>query len=227
MSIEYWEHLLELLCSLGKAKSWLREECGWIVYQAVQDLASRSTRTEYAQIVVDKLHSSGLSRTPEGIAVWLIVRSKFHFLKLPSKVWHSEDPLNRKDKQRLASILKEAPTSGSGKNAQNGESSHKGLWTSRLHFAWDIVISAVLNSDENHVISGEKTSKRMNFASFWLEAVDGTFPFASYKVTTKIGQMDFSLQRLRKKENTGASCFSRKCYKKLRRNYFMYFLARI
>lgn len=176
MSIEYWGHLLELLCGLGKAKSWLREECGWIIYQAVQDLASRNTRTEYAQIVVDQLHSSGLSRTPEGIAVWLIVRSKFPFVKLPLKVWHSEDPLNRKDKQRLASILKEASTSDSGNNAQNGGSSHKGLWTSKLHFTWDIVISLLLNSDENHVISDEKASKRLNFASFWSEAVDGTFP---------------------------------------------------
>ena len=226
VSLEHWEYIVEALCGLAKAKLWLREGCGWIIYQAVQDLASRNTKQEYTQIIIDKLHLAGLSRTPEGVATWLVVRSKFPLVKLPSKVWHSEDPLNREDKQHLASILKEASTTDLSKNAQNVESSRKGLWTSRLHFAWNVVISTLLNSRDKQVAATEKASERLSFASFWSEAIDGKFLLDDRDITVNSYQMAFSVQLHLRKENIGALCFFRKCYKKYQKTCCMCSLVR-
>ena len=114
-----------------------------------------------------------LARTPEGLAIWLAARSKFPAVNLPSKVWHSEDPLHRKNKHRLAGVLRETSAVIPKNTAPNGVMKHKGVWNTKLHFAWDVVMNEVLAEEEGRVVATEKASKRLNFQGLWLEAVDG------------------------------------------------------
>ncbi len=165
--------MLHIIYDLAKKKSWLREECGWIIYAATQQLASHGSDPSYAQLVIDQLCSSGLAKTPEGIPIWLSVQSNFATVKFPKGVWQGEDPLHVKDVRTLAKVLKEA----SEPNATHvaGEASRqRGTWNAKLHFAWDAVLADVLREGSSTVSIGTKTPKHLNFADFWIEIVDST-----------------------------------------------------
>ncbi|KAL4945666.1 hypothetical protein BDV06DRAFT_230140 [Aspergillus oleicola] len=171
-----WTKVLELVFGLAKKKSWIREECGWIVYQCIHDIAAQKADTKLVETVLELLCSNDLARTPEGVAIWLAVRDLFPGINFPSKIWKNDDPLESKERNQLAKAMKE---SSSGESEGEGEKSAKasGVWNSKLHFAWDAALTS-LNSAQKESKKGP--SNRLVFADFWTEVVDnGLFASAS------------------------------------------------
>lgn len=164
--------------NLAKKKTWLREECGWVLVGSLQSLSKETHGIEYARILLDKLHTSGLAKTPEGVAIWIAASRAFPKVQKPKGVWHHDDPLNRKESSKLALILKEAsaaegPTKGNEKVAQ------KGTWTPKVHFAWSTVLSTLLDIG---AATAASRSKRLTFANMWVDAVDSKSQYAALLV---------------------------------------------
>ncbi|KAI9876926.1 MAG: DNA-directed DNA polymerase [Pleopsidium flavum] len=177
-SHKHWRQILDLIYELAEKKPWLREECGWIIYEAIQLLARQVFDPSYAQMVIDQLCSNRLAKTPDGISIWLSVQSSFPTVKLPKGVWHEEDPLHIKGKSALAKVLKEASESKKPQNGSEG-SRQKGMWTSKLHFAWDIVLASFFERHSQLGLGHSNPPKRLNFVDFWFEIIDNNLFSAS------------------------------------------------
>lgn len=163
-----WSQVLDLILGLAKKKLWLREECGWILYCAIQKLGKGGHDPKYVQQIIAKLQDKGLTQTPEGIALWILTSLKFPSVILPQGIWLNENPMHRKEKAKLAAILKASFTDfdhkGVGSNAV-----HNGVWTSKLHFAWDVVLGRALG------MQAPESSNDLDLFSFWDECVDSKY----------------------------------------------------
>lgn len=130
---------------------------------------------KYAQVMIDKMLAKGLSKTPQGIAIWIGIQAEFPSIDLPPGVWHHEDPLNRKENSRLAKILMEDPTATSPQNGTESETTAKGAWTTKLQFAWDVILAELLNVQPQGLQKNAKPAKRTEFAEFWEECIDSKY----------------------------------------------------
>ena len=165
---------MDLICGIATKKPWLRQECGWILFNCVKSFLADPKFEIYTNSVIDKLNAHKIIRTPEGLAIWIIIRKQFPYAKLPKHVWKHGDPFSRKDLSSLADVLKDAKVQPSGE--ENGfESQGSAMWTAQLHFAWDVVLSELYHMPiEKKTQQKEgKESKRIDFETFWAKAVDG------------------------------------------------------
>lgn len=167
----HWEQVLDIIYEVAKKKPWLREECGWILYGAVQLLDRQNCDPNYARLMIDRLCSNGLAKTPEGLSLWLSIKSSFPTVNLPKGIWRQEDPLDIKERLALAKVLKEASEPTESRNGAEGNH-QKGMWNSKLHFAWDIILAHFF---ERQYRDPSKPSKRLNFHNFWVDVVDGMY----------------------------------------------------
>ncbi|KAL4985234.1 DNA polymerase phi-domain-containing protein [Aspergillus falconensis] len=165
-----WTKVLDLVFDLARKKPWIREECGWIVYRSIHDLASQRADGKLVEVALERLCSNDLARTPEGVAVWLAAKDLFPGISFVSKVWKHDDPLDSKERNQLAKVMKESSTETDGEGDKGAKAS--GVWNSKLHFAWDAAMMS---------LNGTKESKsRLSFIEFWTEVVDnGLFAAAS------------------------------------------------
>jgi DNA polymerase phi len=166
--LDGWNELLNRVYGMACDVPWLREECGLILVEAVSSLGAEAGLESYAQELVQRLVSTSLANTPEGVAVWLALRMN-HETILPAKIWHNNDPLAKKERARLAKILKEdfrtSPKDGKTEDIKSAAASHN------PSFAWDLLISKVLEMDK---AKGDRTDPdKSEFAQFWLDTVDG------------------------------------------------------
>ena len=79
----------------------------------------------------------------------------------------NDDPLNQKDTLKLALILKESSVEDSKSEGETAIRS--GTWTSKLHFAWDVVLESLLKTNKTDITT---YANRTAFLIFWTEAVD-------------------------------------------------------
>ena len=170
--------MLNLIFELAKKKSWLREECGWVLCAALND--SNTMNTTYVEVLFEKLHLSGLAKTPEGVGLWIAAMQAYPNVKYPKHVWHHGDPLHRKERTSLARILKETSTNHDTEGTPK-KTSQRGSWTSRLHFSWDVVFKALL----------QERPKQLAFSDLWTEAVDSELLLLS-KLTNTIQRSNVS-----------------------------------
>lgn len=174
VDIQYWDQVLELIIELERKKQWLREECGWILYNAIQHLGNEGHDSKYTQLIIDKVHNSHLTKTPEGTAIWILTAHQFPQVKLPKGVWHHKNPLHREEKAELAKVLKDASSHSLERNGSDSRVSNTGSWTPRLHFVWDVVLGRILSRQSQNGLS-HKESKKLDLATFWNECVDGWY----------------------------------------------------
>jgi DNA polymerase phi len=169
---EQWSRVLSLIFDLGKKKPWLREECGWILYRAIYELASQKIHAKYAESIVEGICSNELAKTPEGVAVWLAVKDLVPTATLPSNVWKYNDPLDRHDRKTLSKVMKESSAADETAETEGLAKNSSGVWNSKLHFAWDAVLARLYESEAT-----DKKSKgpRLNFSDFWVEVVDSEY----------------------------------------------------
>jgi DNA polymerase phi len=172
-AVQSWTRVVKLILDLAAKKPWIREECGWIICSAIVKLPSKVADSIYAEEAIEQLNSHKLAQTPEGVAIWLVAKRGFPSMKFPRKAWHHEDPLNARDKQILAKVLKEASTTDH-ESASAEKLPEKGNWSPHLNFAWNVVLQEFYKTDDQ---SGwghkNEKSKRINFVEFWDVIVDG------------------------------------------------------
>ncbi|KAH1509618.1 hypothetical protein KXX06_007091 [Aspergillus fumigatus] len=168
-----WTKLLDLVFDLAKKKPWIREECGWIIYRCVFDLASQKAGAKYVEIALERLCANDLARTPEGVSIWLAAKEAYPKAEFPGKVWKHDDPLDSRERTQLAKVMKDSSAGDSEAGTQGNNPKSSGVWSSKLHFAWDAVIRQLADLPA-------KQSSRLTFAEFWTEVVDnGLFASSS------------------------------------------------
>ncbi|KAL5120769.1 DNA-directed DNA polymerase [Pleosporales sp. CAS-2024a] len=174
LSMECWNNLLDHICGMARDVPWLREECGMVLVEAIKSLQGQQEYEECAKEVISRLNAFKLTSTPEAVAIWLAVQVGFAQI-LPDGIWHDKDPLSKKERARLAKILKEnyqdAKEVGSGGAVKTSAASPN------PHFAWNLVISEILRRDEQNR-SEDAESSKTEFAQFWIDTVDSNL-FAS------------------------------------------------
>lgn len=163
-----WTKLLDLVFDLAKKKPWIREECGWIIYRCVFDLASQKAGAKYVEIALERLCANDLARTPEGVSIWLAAKEAYPKAEFPGKVWKHDDPLDSRERTQLAKVMKDSSAGDSEAGTQGNNPKSSGVWSSKLHFAWDAVIRQLADLPA-------KQSSRLTFAEFWTEVVDSKF----------------------------------------------------
>ncbi len=168
-----WEQVLNLIFELAKKKPWLCEECGWTLCETIPTLAANNTTQSYTQAVVDRLHAHGLIKTPEGVAIWLSVRSLAPTVSLPKDVWLLDDPLNPKEESNLATVLV-GPIKKGKKGQDDSVLPQTRVWNSTLHFIWGVLLSEFAETEEpmKRLLAKSKGTTRTTFGRFWTEAVD-------------------------------------------------------
>lgn len=146
---------------------WLRQECGMMLCDAVNDLDS----PDYATALLCKLVEHGLAKTPEGIVIWLAVRSKDFGVTFPTKIWHKNDPLNHKERAHLARVLKESGQELTSQDEDPQRLLKSGAWHAHPNFAWLRVLNAVLaRCDDPSDASSSPDYEQ--FERFWTQFVD-------------------------------------------------------
>lgn len=161
---------------LATRKSWLREQCGWVLYQAVQGSRAGNLSSEHVQTVVDRINENGLTETPEGVAIWIAILEKHPAVKFPNDFWKHKNPLHRKEKARLAEALREAssPNYDEGEGGEK-KASQKGTWAAKLHFAWGVILDRLLKSPSLNGKPSNRSKDELSFPDFWKECVDSKF----------------------------------------------------
>ena len=166
--LECWDELLDHIYGMARDVPWLREECGLILVEAVKSLKSRTELEECVQGLIQRLDFFKLTNTPEGVAIWMTAKAHYGHL-LPKNVWHSNDPLSKKERSRLAKILKEdfrnVSQDGKDEGVKNAGANDNPIFT------WDLVHSTILLRDDVH--GGKLESAQPEFPQFWIDVVDG------------------------------------------------------
>jgi len=148
---------------------WLREDCGKILYELASSLESP---VPVIDGILDRLKASNLLNTPEGVAIWLMIRTNFPSAALPPNVWHDNDPLSKKERTRLAKILKE-DFRGSSTDGASGSIKTAATNPNPI-FAWDVVLKEMLGREEAQK-TRKKDDSKAEFAQFWIDVVDSRF----------------------------------------------------
>ena len=155
-----WGTILGKLLELAKKKPWIREECGWVIVEALTQM-----NQSQAEQTLEMLHDAGLALSPEGVGIWLTAKNRFPDMKFPTKPWgQSGNPLEHL--KPLAKALKES--SNDDDSDKTKQAKQTGNWNPQLHFVWKVVLAqyATAAKEKKHGIKTE-------FENFWKVAVDG------------------------------------------------------
>jgi len=157
---ERWHIILEKLLKLGEKKPWIREECGWVIAEALNQM-----KPGQAEYTLEQVVEAGLALTPEGVAIWLMARAQFPDMRFPSKPWgQSGNPLEHL--KSLGKALKESSSPNDDQKTQQAKQT--GNWNPKLHFVWNVLLT--------HYITALKTKTddvKLEFENFWKVSVDG------------------------------------------------------
>jgi DNA polymerase phi len=168
VSMECWTTLLDHIYGMARDIPWLREECGMILIEAVKSLQGQAQYEECAKEMIARLSTHKLVSTPEGVAIWLTVQVNYDNV-LTEGIWHKKDPLSKRERSRLAKILKENYQGASEKG--NNEAIKTAAANPNPTFAWDLILSEVLSRDDLKRRDSGNSSKP-EFPQFWLDTVD-------------------------------------------------------
>lgn len=190
---ERWNIILHKLIKLSEKKPWIREECGWVIAEALGQMSQKQ-----AEGTLNVLLEAGLALSPEGVGIWLMARSQFPDMKFPSKPWgQSGNPL-----EHLKSLGKALKESSSGDDAaKTQQAKQTGNWNPKLHFVWNVILGHYITA-----IKDKTEGIRLEFENFWKVAVDGKSidPFRSY--TINMLQKICSLHQHLENGSSGALC---------------------
>ncbi|KAH9869413.1 hypothetical protein IAQ61_006619 [Plenodomus lingam] len=181
--LECWTQLLDHVCGMARDIPWLREECGMVLVEALRSLDAQAQYQICAQEVLSRLSAFKLMSTPEGVAIWLTVQGSYEDA-LPQGIWHEKDPLSKKERSRLAKILKENFQNETEKGV--GETTKSASASPNPSFTWDLVLAEMLRRDE---VSRRDAHEKSEFSQFWIDVVDTLPVFVA--LTSKYGSIDF------------------------------------
>lgn len=170
LSLDCWNKLLDHVYRMARDIPWLREECGMVLVEAVRSLKGQPQYQKCAEEVLERLNAFKLVSTPEGVAVWLTVQASYPE-SLPEGVWHHKDPLAKKERSRLAKILKEDFNKGESEDGKD-ETTKTGATNPNPSFTWDLVFAEILRRDEQNV---DDSKNKTEFPQFWIDTIDSEF----------------------------------------------------
>lgn len=180
--MECWNQLLDHIYGMARDIPWLREECGMVLVEAVKSLKAQPQFVQCAEEAIKRLTPFKLVSTPQGVAVWLTVRASYEKV-LPDGVWHQKDPLSRKERPRLAKLLKE------DFHVDSEDAKDKAIKSAAANpnptFAWDLVFGEILRRDEDSKGSAKEPPKA-EFPQLWIDVVDSTFTTHDVRLQTNM-----------------------------------------
>lgn len=141
-------------------------------------MSSQKENVKFVEAALDRLCSNELARTPEGVSIWVAARDMFPNATFPSKIWKHDDPLDSKERNQLAKVMKESSTAEPDDNDQGNNAKSSGIWNSKLHFAWEAILIRL--SDATKKEKSKSNSSRLSFADFWADVVDSGCRLVSY-----------------------------------------------
>ena len=137
-----------------------------VLVEAVRSLKAQAQYQKCAEEITARLNAFKLVSTPEGVAVWLTVQASYE-QALPEGVWHGKDPLSKKERPRLAKLLKENFQTDSENGAT--EATKSAAASPNPSFTWNLVLTEMLRRDAE----GRSNDKdKMEFPQFWIDTVD-------------------------------------------------------
>ncbi|KAI0546537.1 DNA polymerase phi-domain-containing protein [Xylaria curta] len=151
-----WPKVLDLLLEMAQKKVWIRSHCGWVIVECLPQMGQKD-----AEAALRKFSDIGLAKTAEGVGIWLRARSCYPSLKVPAKPW--VDPLNPAALPEVARVLKENVANDTGEDAAVPKIKQSN-WTAQLHFVWDLILAALLDSDKDSIKEQAKL--------FWTTVID-------------------------------------------------------
>lgn len=135
------------------------------LYETLASLVSmKDDRVQHVNLLLAKLHEFKLSKTPEGLAIWITASSLFSGLVFPKGVWNHNNPLSGKERTVVAKVLRDnsSPSEDDSNAAKN-----TGAAQTSPSFAWQVVLNKLYETNDN---KGQE-----EFEKFWIEAVDSEF----------------------------------------------------
>lgn len=176
--MECWTKLLDHIYGMARDVPWLREECGMVLVDAVKNLKAQPQFEQCAKEAIERLTPFKLVSTPQGVAVWLTIRASYENV-LPDGVWYQQDPLSRKERPRLAKLLKE------DFHVEAEDTKDKAIKSAAASpnptFAWGLVFDEILRRDEESKDSAKEPSKA-EFPQLWIDVVDSEFTPSGFSV---------------------------------------------
>lgn len=166
------KQLITKAFKLARDVPWIRQECGMMLCDFIENLEPLEQDVViYTDTILEELVASGLAKTPEGVAIWLAVRSKnLKKVSFPAHIWHKNDPLCPKERQALAAALKEK-SQGFDSDSNPTHLVKSGSWQANVNFAWLKVLEALLlrcrGADDT-----PGTADVGYFAKSWIEIID-------------------------------------------------------
>ena len=167
IELDHWVRILDFVFDIAKKKSWLREECGWVLTNAVEVFHFESDGARYAQILLERLFVNGLADGLEGVAIWLTASKSFPNISKPQGLWHHQSPLSRIQELKRAFVPQEILTKEKG-----GTSAHvtqNSSWKPKPHFAWDVVLRVLLENETSNLAD---RPRQITIKEFWTEFID-------------------------------------------------------
>ena len=140
---DHWKRLLELLCRTATRKPWLRQECGWVLFEFVSDdsVEARDIHGLFTEDIIKALAANKMIRTPEGVAIWIGAEDSHADSDLSGHVWKYGHPLAKKYLGALAQIMRDArPEDADDEDGVQGAA----MWSPKHHFAWNVLIMTLI-----------------------------------------------------------------------------------
>ena len=166
-----WAEVVDMILQIASHRTWPREECGYVLYASLEDSCLPNHDPRYAALILEKIRVHRFAKTPEGVAIWIAVQSKYPAATLPSGVWHHDDPLNSRNKAELARVLKEVSTVDQPHD-ESQKAAQTGRWQAKIHFAWHAVLAQIIPRTQATLKVVHKSPGRISLQDFWLECVD-------------------------------------------------------
>ncbi|KAI9890581.1 MAG: DNA-directed DNA polymerase [Vezdaea aestivalis] len=154
------EKLLTMLFELTQEKSWMQAQCLWTLFSSLSRCPEPLARS-----IISHTRTYGLEKTPGGVALYLKACEIFGHSILKGSHWRHDDPLDRSNFQILAKVMREVTMVDHDSNPSIPDRTDTGSWTSKLHFAWEIVLTTI---DQRSASSASSDL----FQIFWMTVVD-------------------------------------------------------
>ena len=96
----------------------------------------------------------------------------FPVAKFPANLWKHNDPLDSRERNQLAKTMKDSSVADHEDPEQNSGVKSSGVWNSKLHFAWEALLTRVPEGSKKEKSKSKDASCRLSFVDFWTDLVD-------------------------------------------------------
>ena len=164
-----------MIFALANQKPWLRDQCGYVLFQPISGDLSRncSAQEEHAQSLIDKLSQSGLAKTREGVCLWIAVQNGYRSVHFPDGIWRDKDPLGRHALNQLAPVLLESKSQVTSTDPSEGARKDDGSTSTNLPFVWRFLGKTLADTPVTKGKGKSDKAGRVDLPSFWARCVDG------------------------------------------------------